>query len=204
MVIVDVWSNTSSLRYGSYPNMTFVIDAKGTLQAGYPFMDQGKVQTAVEALMAGKEVPGSVKGSPMRAATGPAPFDYAGAAAEMTGGRGPAGIAAVLDRIQMNEAQRAVLLPAIAEYMADVQTFRQARGGPGRAGRPGAATQPGNGRGDRGAGPGDSQSAVSAMRSSAEKLKAVIKQNLSAKDAAALYGALDAMAPGQRLFSNPG
>ncbi len=53
-VVVDAWNNTSALRYGNYPNMTFVIDAAGKLQAGYPWMDPKKVQGALDSLLAGE------------------------------------------------------------------------------------------------------------------------------------------------------
>ena len=90
-VIVDVWNNTSSLRYGSYANMTFIIDAKGNLQAGYPFMDPAKAQAGIDTLVDGKPLPAELKGSTQRG--GPAAFDFATAAMDMTGGRGPASVA---------------------------------------------------------------------------------------------------------------
>ena len=57
-VVVDAWNNTSSLRYGSYPNMTFIIDEKGKLQAGYSVdgYRQGP-GSALETLIAGKPLP---------------------------------------------------------------------------------------------------------------------------------------------------
>ena len=204
-VVVDAWNNASSLRYGSMPNMTFIIDAKGLLLAGYPFMDPAKVQAALETLAAGKALPVELKGS-IRAG-GPAPFDFAAAAAEMTGGRGPASIAAVLERATLTDQQKQNLLVAIAEYMADVQDFRQARGALPGAARAGA-TQPVRGNAAGGAAtkpstPQDVLAAQTTLRASAERLKTVVKRSLNAADAAALFAALDAMAPAQRLFTNP-
>jgi hypothetical protein len=62
-VVVDAWNNTSSLRYGSAANMTFIIDAKGRLQAGYPSMDTAKVQSAIDLLAAGKALPPELRGA---------------------------------------------------------------------------------------------------------------------------------------------
>ncbi|HVT83239.1 MAG TPA: hypothetical protein VHM90_21550, partial [Phycisphaerae bacterium] len=85
----------------------------------------------------------------------------------------------------------------------DVQEFRQARGGPaGAPARGGAAaarggTQPAT----QARGPQDVQAAVITLRAAAEKLKPIVRQNLSAKDAAQLFQALDNLTPAQRLFA---
>jgi hypothetical protein len=204
-MLVDAWNDASSVRYGSLPNMTFVVDAKGVLRAAYPFMDAAKVQAAVDALAADKALPDELKGSLQ--GNGPAPFDFAAAAAEMTGGRGPASIAAALERATLTDPQKQAVLVAIAEFMADVQEFRQARGGgAGGAATRGAATAPARGGAAAGRGrgnPEEVQAAQSTLRDSADRLKAVVKKNMSAKDAAALYAALDNVVPAQRLFTNP-
>ena len=85
-VVVDAWNNASSQRYGSYPNMTFIIDAKGNLRAGYPFMDVAKVERAIDILSAGENrvLPPELMGPVQKG--GPAPFDFASAAMDMTGG----------------------------------------------------------------------------------------------------------------------
>jgi hypothetical protein len=208
-VLVDAWNNTSSLRYGSFPNMTFIIDSAGILQAGYPFMDPAKVQAALDTLAAGKPLPPELKGTLQQ--SGPALFDFAAAAAEMTGGRGPASIAAVLERATLTDPQKQTLLVAVAEYMAHVQDFRQAFAAlPGTPAR-GTATTPARGTVPAGVGtaatkpttPQDVQAAQSLLRTSADHLKTVAKQNLNPADAAALFSALDALAPAQRLFTNP-
>ncbi len=197
-VLVDAWNNTSSLRYGSYPNMTFVIDAKGNLQAGYPFMDPAKVQAAVDALASGKTLPDDLKGS-IRT-NGPAPFDSSIAAMEMTGGRGPASIAAVLDRVSIPDDKRITLITAVAAYLADVQDFRQTRAAlpnapaAARAGVQVATTQ------TKASTPQDVQKALTDLRAGADKLKPIIKQNLNAKDAAQLFEVLDNLTPAQHLF----
>ncbi len=54
-VVVDAWNNTSSLRYGSYPNMTFVIDSKGILQAGFPWMDTSSADRAGARYAGGRQ-----------------------------------------------------------------------------------------------------------------------------------------------------
>ena len=198
-IVVDAWNNAASLRYGSYPNMTFIIDAKGNLVAGYPFMDTTKVQTAIDTLAAGKPLPDALRGSTQ--GNTPAPFDPSTAAMDMTGGRGPAAIAAVLDHVSIPDAQRATLLAAVAGYLADVQAFRQARLGgvlPARGGAAAgtAATVPAKPPTVQ-----DFQQSIADLRAGAEKVKQVIKQTLNAKDAAQLFSALDNLTPAQHLFS---
>src|SRR5438552_73438 len=56
---------------------------------------------------------------------GPGTFDFTAAAMDMTGGRGPATIAAVMDHISMNDNARGIILPAMADFLADLQEFRQ-------------------------------------------------------------------------------
>ena len=145
-MLVDVWNNTTSRRYGSYPNMTFIIDGKGNLVAGYPWMDTVKVQSALGLLVDGKPLPPDLKGSVKLSAS--APLDFAGAAMDMTGGRGPATIAASLDKISLNDQQRQVLYPALAQFLANLQAFRQnmanVSGGPARSARgPSRSDRPG-------------------------------------------------------------
>jgi hypothetical protein len=191
-VVVDAWNNTSALRYGSYPNMTFVIDAKGNLQAGYPWMDTGKVQAALDALAAGKPLPAELRGSVKPSA--PGGLDAPGAAMDMTGGRGPAAVALALDRIDLTDGQRQMLYPALAQFLADLQNFRQSRGvGPARGGQANAAKEEPK---------EDPQQALKDLRASAEKLKTVIKGTVNEKDAATLFAALEQM-QAQRFFANP-
>jgi hypothetical protein len=180
--------------------MTFVIDSKGNLQAGYPFMDPAKVQAAVDTLAGGRALPDNLKGS-IRA-NGPAAFDSATAAMDMTGGRGPAAIAAVLDRVTIPDDKRITLITAVASYLADVESFRQVRAAlpnaPARGGaQPAATTQA------KVSTQADVQQAITDLRAAAEKLKPTIRQNLNGKDASELFGALDNLTPAQHLFGNP-
>ncbi|HEY4328173.1 MAG TPA: deiodinase-like protein [Phycisphaerae bacterium] len=210
-VVVDAWNNTSSQRYGSYANMTFIIDAKGNLQAGYPFMDPAKAQAAIDTLVDGKPLPAELKGSTQRG--GPAAFDFATAAQDMTGGRGPASVAQALDHLALTDAQRQALLVSVADYMADAQEFRQARASlpanpnaPARGNPPVPVRAAANGQATASTKPStpqDVESALGVLRLSAEKVKAVVKQNVGAKDVGPLYEALDQIAPAQRLFSTP-
>jgi hypothetical protein len=200
-VVVDAWNNSSSLRYGAAANMTFIVDAKGNLQAGYPFMDMAKVQSAIDLLAAGKPLPVELQGATQ--AQGPAPFDAAAAAMDMTGGRGPATIAAVLDRITLSDAQKRAVLADIAEFLAAAQQFRQARGS--LPGAPARGTPAATTRGDaaKTAAPQDVPSALATLRASAAKLKTTVQQNVLAKDAPALYESLNQFAPAQNLFPVP-
>jgi len=206
-VVVDAWNNTSALRYGSYPNMTFIIDAKGNLQAFYPWMDPGKVQAALNALLAEKPLSPELKGSIKP--SGAAPLDVTGAAMDMAGGRGPGQVALSLDRINLTEAQRQRLMPAIANYMADLQKFRQTRGSMmGMPARGGAPATPAANRGAA-QGEGDKKQATredvqvtqQSLKESADKLRTLIKETLSEEDAAQLLKALEGT-QAQRLFMN--
>lgn len=210
-MLVDGWANTSSLRYGSYPNMTFVVDGKGNLVAGYPFMDVGKVRLVLTALTTGQEVPPELKGSGLHAFDTPAPFDFEGAAMDMTGGRGPATVATVLDRVALSPGQRQILIPAVADFLADVTEFRQARQnlpadqrrGPGRGGR-GAPPPPAAAQGGEAAKvstPEDVQRALSNLKAAAQRVQMAAASNLKEKDAKELIGALANMAPAQALFA---
>jgi hypothetical protein len=206
-VVVDAWNNTSALRYGSYPNMTFIIDAKGVLQAGYPWMDPAKVAGTLDSLLAGRPLTAEMRGS-VKPSAAPA-LDVTGAAMDMSGGRGPAGVALALDRVSLTEAQRQKLLPALGKYFAELQAFRQARGGgpapngaaPGRVNRGAAATRPmitGETAPER----MTPQEALAQLRKTSEELKVLIKETLNEKDAANLLNALE-QTQVQRLFAAP-
>lgn len=200
-VIVDAWNNTTALRYGSFPNMTFIIDAKGILQAGYPWMDPAKVGGALDALLADKPLSPELKGSVKPSA--PPPLDVTEVAMDMAG-RGPAAVALALDRSSLTEAQRQKLLPALGKYFAELQKLREVRAGmnnaPARANRAGAATQP---AGDRTPPTrSDVDAAMAQLRQTATELTSLIKETLPEKDAEALFNALEQTQP-QRLFANP-
>jgi len=209
MMLVDAWNNATAARYGSLPNMTFIIDGKGVLQASYPFMDPAKVQAAVDTLAAGKPLPAELRGSVQ--ANGLAPFDFSGAAADMTGGRGPASIASALERATLSDQQKQAVLVAIAEFMANMQDFRASRGAATPAATRAAATAPARGAASapgtpaaaRGDAVPDLPTAQANLKASADHLKTVVKQNMNAKDAPTLLAALDAVAPAQHLFTNP-
>jgi thiol-disulfide isomerase/thioredoxin len=228
-VIVDAWNNTSSLRYGSYPNMTFIIDGKGLLQAGYPWMDPTKVGAALDALLADKPLSPQLKGSVKP--SGAAPLDTGEMAMEMTGGgRGPGAVGAALDRLKLTPEQRKNLYPAIAEYFASLQAFRETMNNAPAPLRAAAGRGRGRGRGNRGAPPPPPPSASAAapmmaetatgteaekkvstpkevqaandsLHNAAEKLKTQIKQNLPDKDAAEIIATLN-RSNGQRLFAD--
>jgi len=207
-VLVDSWANASSLHYGSYANMTFVIDAKGNLAAAYPFMDVSKVRLVITALSTGQQIPPELRGSTLRMTTTPAPFDYQSAAMDMTGGRGPATVAAILDRVQMAPNQRQLLLPTIADFLADVQAFREARQnlpadarrGPGRGRGAVGAPPAGGADAPKTTTPEDVQFALSRLHDAAQRVQAAAKEALSDKDARQLIDVLASMAPAQQLF----
>ena len=210
-LLVDGWSNTTSDRYGNYPNMAFVIDATGNLQAGYPWMDPKKVQGAVDALLAGKEVPAEFRG-PVHSQAAAGAHDYGDVAMDMTGYAQGAKLVTVLDKIQMTDEQKKAVMPPLLQFMADARNFRELRSGNpkgnvagagGAAGTKGAAgaaaaTQP---EGTKTVTADDLQVTLQKLRDSATKLKQAVNENLPAKDAQALMDAVE-QGPGKRLFAD--
>ena len=204
-VVVDAWSNTTSLRYGDYPNMAFVIDATGNLQAGYPWMDPRKVQGAVDALLAGKEVPAEFRGPvhPKSAAG----EDYGDVAMDMSGYAQGGKLVAVLDKISMTDEQKKAVMPPLLDFMAQARNFRELRNGNGKGSVAGpvakgkaAATQPA-GSGEKAVTAEDMQGLLEKLRASATALKHAVNENLPAKDAQALLDAVE-QGPGKRLFAD--
>jgi len=200
-LLVDSWSNTSTLRYGGYPNMAFVIDAAGNLQAGYPWMDPKKVQGALDALLAGKPVPEDLRG-PVHSRN--ANTDYSEVAMDMMGYAQGAKLATVLDKMQLTEEQRKAVLPPLLEFLADVRNFRELRGGGPAGGKANAGnnatSQPASG-GVKDVSADDLQSAIEKLRASAKKFKDACKANLPEKDAQQLMDVFD-QGPARRLFAD--
>jgi hypothetical protein len=196
-LLVDDWSNTTSLRYGGYPNMAFVIDADGKLQAGYPWMDPGKVQRALDALLAGKPVPDDARGPVHPVSSGTT--DFADAAMDMTGYAQGAKLATILDKIQMTDDQKRAVLPPLLQFLADLREFRESRGGgPPAKADANAATKPAS---DKPVSADDLQASIQKLRDGAQKLKDACTANLSEKDAKLIIDALD-QGPAHRLFAD--
>jgi Iodothyronine deiodinase len=191
-VAVDAWSNTSALRYGNSPNMTFVIDATGTLQAGYPWMDPKKVQEAVDALLAGKEVPEEDRG-PVHRTGAAAASDFGSVAMEMSGGGAGGKLATVIDQMKLTDQEKAGIMPALSQFLVDARNFRETRTGviPKGAGAATATTKPGS--------PEDIEVDLEKLRGSAQKLKEACQSSLPPDEAKQI---LDALAQGatKRLF----
>ncbi len=188
---IDAWSNTSALRYGNYPNMTFVIDAAGKLQAGYPWMDPKKVQAVLDALLAGKPVPDNLRG-PIHPST-PVGNDYGSLSMEMTGYGPGAKLATVIDGMTLSDQEKAAIFPPLSQLLADVRNFRETR--LARAGKGGAVPDT-----DKPASPEDLQAAIQKMRTSAEKFRAACHENLPPNEAKQILDALD-QGPAHRLFA---
>ena len=132
-VAVDAWTNYSSRQYGAYPNMTFVIDGKGMLAAGYPWMDTKKVDGALRSLVRGEAVPPALRGQVRPSA--PVAMDQADDALIASAARGVQGLGIILDRMDLAEAQKARIYPALGQFVEDLRDFRQkgARGADGKA-----------------------------------------------------------------------
>jgi thiol-disulfide isomerase/thioredoxin len=196
-LLVDAWNDTSTLRYGGYANMTFVIDDKGNLQAAYPWMDVNKVKSAVDLLLAGKTLTADLRGSvePAKAGT----LDYAGSAMDMTGLKGPQAIGMVVDKLHMTDDQKAVIYPALAQFLADAKDFREKQGlAVNKVGAAGGGAAP-----TTQAAPTfeETQAGIQKLRTSANALKDACRRVLSEQDAKTIIDTLD-QGPAHRLFVN--
>jgi hypothetical protein len=173
--------------------MTFVIDAKGNLQAGFSWMDPNAVRGALDALLAGKSVPPQFRGKTQ--STGAPQIDPAMAMKEMGGYRGGA-MALVIDKMTLSDKQKSALYPALGNYLAAAKEFREKFG----KGRPGAEKKEADGP-EKAKDPEDLKKAVDAVREKAQKLKTVIQENLSEDDAKALLQTLS-QGPAKRMFAD--
>ena len=187
-MLVDAWNNTSSHRYGGLANMTFVLDAKGNLSAAYPFMDTKKVKGALTDLLAGKPVAEANKG-PVRT-TPPALTDINPPG---VGQPGPVGAMVVLEALNLPDNKRSAILPALAQYTADLRTFREKSG---VAPAPKATTAPAA----TAVTPAVDLTEITAhCRASADKLRTALKDNLPQADYDEVMGLLT-KGPAGRFF----
>jgi hypothetical protein len=168
--------------------MTFVIDAKGNLQAGYPWMDTGKLVPALDALLAGKPVPSDVRGHTKAAA--PDGSDIANMTMDMANTRGPQGIGVMLDHLSLTPQQKTALYPAVGQFFSDLRQFRgiPANGAPAAAG-------------DASVTPEEYQKLLENLRTSARNLDAVAKQTLPDADYQKLAALLQQGPQMKRLFT---
>jgi hypothetical protein len=204
-VVVDAWSDATYTRYGGYPNMTFVIDKEGKLQAGHPWMDVTKVKGALDALLAGKEVPGNLRGKTQ--ATGPGELDLEKGSQQMGGYRGAA-LALTLDRLTLTDKQKVAIYPALGEYLAEQKDFREKYGARGAAGGgpKGAAGKAGEmmeeaGGGEKAVSAEEFAKAMAAYKEKAQTLKKVLKEQLPEKDSKELLEILS-QGPAKRVFAD--
>jgi hypothetical protein len=194
-VVVDAWSNTTALRYGNYPNMTFILDAQGKLQAGYPWMDPKKAQGALDALLANKPVPEEDRGSVHRAGT--AAPDFGSVAMEMTGYGPGAKLAVVIDHLKLTDQEKAGLMPALSQYLVDARDYRETRSG--------VVLKPGVGGGGATTAPAKPATAeeldadLQKLRQSAQNLKQACQASLPPDQAKEILDALS-QGPARRLF----
>lgn len=179
-IAVDDWSNATFQRFGSRPNMTFILDAKGNLAAVYPWMDAKKVRGALTELLANKPVSAANQG-PVRSDPGELkPAANPGRA----GGIGA--IAVYLDTLDLTDKQKAAIFPPLTQYLADLRALREAPTPLSPAG-----TQPATKAVD----------ALQTARASAAKLKAALKENLPADEYKQAMEALN-QGPARRLFND--
>ena len=185
LIAVDQWNNFSSDSYGGYPNMTFLIDSKGILQAGYAWMDTTRVQKALDELIVGRPVPPDLRGRTEPGGPNTAATDVVDMSMEM-GGRGPQAVGTVLDHLSLTDAQKAVVYPALAQFYTDLRDIRQLQANvqvPNAGGaRAGAPAQPAAQSSTPAVTPEELQKALDSIRSSAHTLDTVCKANLSDAD----------------------
>ena len=181
-VLVDAWNDASSRAYGGYPNMTFVIDAQGRLATGSPWMDTKKVQGALDAVLAGKPVPAEFSG-PTRSGSIPA-LSASDGAKEMMGAPNRLGLVIALDRMKLNEKQKAVIYPVLTQYIADLKQFREMRQAGDKQG--GVASE-------------ELKTRLEGLRTSAEKVKAAFREVLSEADAKAAIDAMERTPAARRM-----
>ncbi|HVX86164.1 MAG TPA: deiodinase-like protein [Phycisphaerae bacterium] len=178
-IAVDQFNDFTSNAYGGYPNMTFIIDAKGVLQAGYAWMDPTRVGQVLDELLVGRPVPPELRGRTKPGGPDTAGEDVMEMSIDMTG-RGPQAVGTVLDHLSLTDSQKAVLYPAIAKFYTDLRDIRQLQAGvqnpqanggaPAQASLPPAVTAE------------QLQGALEAIRTSARNLDTVCKQTLSDPD----------------------
>lgn len=159
-MLVDAWNDSTAKRYHRWPNMTFVLDREGKLQAVYPWMDETKVQAALEDLLAGRPVADVHRGPTTQGASA--------AAQARTGDGGASVVAAVLDTMELSDPQQQAIQTAMTHYFADLQAM----------GTVSAARAPVD------------ETAVEKAKASASALRAVLRQQLPADEQAQLLEAL--------------
>jgi hypothetical protein len=189
-VVVDQFNNFSSRTYGGYPNMTFLIDAKGVLVAGYPWMDTDRLSTAIDAVLAGKAVPPQARGRTRTAM--PQDANIASMSMDMTGTRGPQGIGMLLDRMTLTDSQKTAVYPAVAQFFTDLRNARQLQ--QNAAAPPSESQTPA-------VSPEELQKALNALRASARQLDEVCKANLSDQDYQKIVSAISEGPQLRRLFN---
>jgi hypothetical protein len=177
-IAVDQFNDFTSNAYGGYPNMTFIIDSKGILQAGYAWMDPARVGQALDELLVGRPLPVTLRGRTKPGGPDTAAEDVTEMSLDMTG-RGPQAVGTVLDHLALTDAQKTVLYPAIGRFYTDLRNIRQLQAG---VQNPQANAAPAQ----AGAGPAVTaeqlQAALEAIRTSARTLDTVCKQTLSDQD----------------------
>jgi hypothetical protein len=169
-------------------------------------MDVTKVKGALDALLAGKEVPGQLRGK--TTATGPAKLDLEAGSQQMGGYRGAA-LALTLDRLTLTDKQKAAIYPAVGEYLAEAKDFREkygARGGgggqkaPAKQGEKGEMMEDAAG-GEKAVSAEEFAKALGAVKTKAQELKKVLKEQLPEKDSKELIEILS-QGPGKRVFAD--
>lgn len=171
-VVVDDWTNATSRRYGGYPNSAFLIDAKGTVAASYPWTDPNKLRRAMDEILAGKPISATNQG-PVRISDMPiANIDDMGAEQ-----RGLGAVVRILDRTDLTEVQRNKILPALAKFAASARNLREKRN------------------------ESDEATLIRRAKESAAQLKDVLKETLPAETYSEVLAALNT-GPIGRLFGN--
>ena len=121
LMTLDNAKNQTALAYGSLPNMTFLINARGQLIAAWPWMAPWQLRGAVSAVLRGKPIPAGDMSSGFTSSTSPPmEFDY-----QALPPTAPQTLADALDRAGVTKQQLSKLLPALTDFSTSLLKARQ-------------------------------------------------------------------------------
>ena len=121
MIVVDNQKNQTALAYGSLPNMTFLINARGQLIAAWPWMAPWQLNGAIPAVLAGKAIPAGDMSSGFSPNTlPPMEFDY-----HTLPPGSPQTLADAMDRAGVTRSQLAKILPAVTDFSTALLKTRE-------------------------------------------------------------------------------
>lgn len=121
-VSIDSMTNATSIAYGSFPNMTFLLDGKGNLVCAWPWMAPSQVDAAVRDLLAHRPIPKPLMGPGFNRQGGP-PLEFDAGFLPPGSLRG---LAAALDDAGVSWPALRRLLPALRHFTNALIQTREA------------------------------------------------------------------------------